>query len=160
MVPRAFFHQPGQLPEWQPAELTLSDLAESTLLLVTAAHRSMRDSERLLSLCLSPPDRRVARDAIDRLVSWGLLKSDDRSATTVGAFVGGLPISLQAGRLVAAGCGLHLMRQAAVLGAIMSTTPLPIVKPFGKNEEYEALLSKFAGQPISTSDQCRALLAQ
>jgi len=158
-VPQQFFSN-GVIQLWEPAELTLSDLAESALLLATASHRTMRAVERIMSLCIDKPDPRTVSDAIQRLVDWGLLRAKDRKATTFGAVIGQLPVSLQAGRLAVIGCCAGLMQPASVLAAILSTTPEPILKSLGAREEHEESLSRFSGRSVAAADRCGSLLAQ
>ena len=159
LVPQQFFSN-GVIQLWEPAELTLSDLAESALLLATASHRTMRAVERIMSLCIDKPDPRTVSDAIQRLVDWGLLRAKDRKATTFGAVIGQLPVSLQAGRLAVIGCCAGLMQPASVLAAILSTTPEPILKSLGAREEHEESLSRFSGRSVAAADRCGSLLAQ
>lgn len=159
LVPQQLFSN-GVIQLWEPAELTLSDLAESVLLLATAAHRTMRAVERIMALCIDKPDPRTVSDAIQRLIGWGLLKAKDRKATTFGAVIGQLPVSLQAGRLAVIGCCAGLMQPASVLAAILSTTPEPILKSLGAREEHEESLSRFSGRSVAAADRCGSLLAQ
>lgn len=146
--------------DWEPSELVLSDLAESSLLLATAQHRTMRNVEKMMSLCIDSPNSLVVTDAIRRLVGWGLLRGNDRKATTFGAIIGQLPLSLLAGRLATIGCCVGLMHQSAVLAAILSTTPEPILKVLGEREEHEESLSRFSGTAVASGNRSGALLAQ
>ena len=52
------------------------------------------------------------------------------------------------------------MSHAAVLGAIMSNTPEPILRSFGAAEEHERALGRFVGGPTIAADRSSALLAQ
>jgi HrpA-like RNA helicase len=159
LIPQKLWND-GVLPLWEPSELTLSDLAESSLLLATAAHRTMRAVDRIMSLCIDKPDPRTVTDAMQRLIGWGLLKAKDRKATTFGAVIGQLPVSLQAGRLAVIGSCAGLMQPASVLAAILSTTPEPILKSLGAREEHEESLSRFSGRVVASADRCGSLLAQ
>eukprot|EP01047_Picozoa_sp_COSAG01_P038277 COSAG01_NODE_3097_length_6590_cov_20.121707_5_plen_198_part_00 len=132
LVPRQYHLS---MPQWEPAELEVSDLAESALLLATSSHRAMRQVSVMMSRCLNPPKPPVVTDAMARLTRWGLLREGNEGsqrATTFGAIVGQLPLSLTAGRVVVIGSAVGLMAPAAVLGAIISTTPQPILRPFGE----------------------------
>ena len=89
----------------------------------------------MLANCLNPPESASVEDALERVTRWGLLQRSDKQlqrATTFGALVAQLPLSLTAGRLVVIGAAAGLLAPAIKLGAILSTTPQPILKPFGE----------------------------
>lgn len=58
-------------------------------------------------------------------------------------FLGGLPVSLEAAQLVAAGGKAGLLRPAAVLAAILNVTPFPIHRPFATYEAYRQNLLRW-----------------
>jgi HrpA-like RNA helicase len=109
------------------------------------------------------PDPKVAAGAIERLVEQGLLSRAGQQgalkATTVGAIVGQLPVSLAAGRVAVLGCARGVMRHAVLCAAIMSTSPQPIIKQFGRWEEHQRAVARFGGRAASGRDRAQALLA-
>jgi len=59
LIPKQLMADETRMPMWEPAELTLSDLAESSLLLATSTHRTMRNIDAIMARCLSAPDPQV-----------------------------------------------------------------------------------------------------
>ena len=52
------------------------------------------------------------------------------------------------------------LRHAVLLGAILSTTPEPIIKPFADQRAHADALMRFGGPAAKPGDKVEALLAQ
>ncbi len=71
----------------------------------------------------------------------------DASLTYYGELLANLCIPLEAARVVLAGGRAGLLWPCTILAGIMTTTPQPILRPFGRAEQarYSILLRRFSG---------------
>lgn len=154
------------VPTWEPPELTLSSLHEEMLLLTSSDHHSMHNASELMRTALDPPEDEVILAAQTFLVKLGALRLSGRQGRTVqeatpyGRALAALPLSLEGARIALRGMVDGQMRTTVLLGAIMSSTPAPILKPFGKQGQYEDNLKLFGGEAATPQDKAAGLMAQ
>ena len=154
------------VPQWEPPELELSSLHEEMLLLTSSEHRSMKNAAALLRSTLDPPDDETIAASQAFLVKLGAVRLGGRrgretmEATPYGRALASLPLSLEGARIAIRGMADGQLRTAVLLGAIMSTTPAPVLKPFGKKQQHTDNLQHFAGESTQPSDKAAALMAQ
>jgi HrpA-like RNA helicase len=155
------------LPMWEPPELTLSSLHEEMLLLASSHNRAMHNASTMLGSTLSPPQPEVIEASRRYLVNLGAIKLKTRrggvtteEATTYGRAIASLPLSLEGARLALRGMAEGQMRTFVLLGAIASTTPAPISKPFGNQAQWLENLRDYGGERLKVSDRAAGLMAQ
>jgi HrpA-like RNA helicase len=155
------------LPTWEPPELTLSSLHEEMLLLASSSNRAMQKVSAMLNSTLNPPEPEVIDAARKYLLNLGAIRLKRRrggnvseEATTYGKAIASLPLSLEGARLALRGMAEGQMRTCLLLGAIASTTPAPISKPFGQQAQWLENLRTYGGEELNVSDRAAVLLAQ
>jgi HrpA-like RNA helicase len=165
LVPRVAYDR--CCPRWEPPELSLSSLHSESLLLLTSAHRAMRNAVDLLAGTLDPPPAAVVEAAHRYLSNIGAIKARSSSrrrsgyeATPYGQALAALPLSLEGARLVLLGAAQGFLREASLLGSIMTTTPAPITKPFGDRRQHEQNLKSYGGDAVTPEDKVGSLMAQ
>lgn len=91
----------------------------------------------LLQKALDPPDPEVVKDALDLLVSIRALEKipprGRYEPTFYGRLLASFSLSFDASRIILKFGGIGLMRDGILLGILMDTQPLPILRPFGQN---------------------------
>jgi hypothetical protein len=81
------------------------------------------------------------------------------SPTIYGHLLADLPMSLDASRLVIRGASIELLKQSAVLAALMEAGPYPIMMPFGKSAVYMHFLKSYGAPEMKTPDTTNVLMA-
>lgn len=155
------------LPTWEPPELTLSSLHEEMLLLASSKNRAMQNVSTLLNSTLNPPEPDVIEAARQYLVNLGAIRLKSRRGTVVseeateyGRAVASLPLSLDGARLALRGMAEGQMRTSVLLGALCSTTPAPVAKPFGRQAQWHENLRMYGGEQLNVIDRTAVLMAQ
>jgi HrpA-like RNA helicase len=92
---------------------------------------------------MSPPEELTIKNALDTLNSALLLEDSHQrgkySPTLYGRLIASLPLSLESAILVVRGGQLGLLRETAILAALMDSSPLPIVHPFGHELQVSSI---------------------
>jgi len=92
----------------------------------------------LLQKCMSPPALITVTDALEFLEKMHLVvASPDKGRhayrpTKYGELVLSMPLSLESAMFVVRGGIAGYVRESVILGAIMDTTPFPILQPFSQ----------------------------
>lgn len=90
----------------------------------------------LLQKALDPPDPGVIKDALDLLVHIKALDKPSARGryepTFYGRLLASFSLSFDAALLVLKFGDIGLLREGILLGILMDTQPLPIVRPFGE----------------------------
>ena len=138
LVP-ATFAQHG-LPAFEPPGLLRSSLREETLMSLCSKSKATKFPASLFDSCLDPPARATLNGALHSLLAMGALRSPSSAPeetdlnallpTSQGRLLDALPVGLVAGKVALSCARSGLMREGAVLAALMSTTPLPIESSF------------------------------
>ncbi|KAK9817283.1 hypothetical protein WJX72_012211 [[Myrmecia] bisecta] len=133
---------------FETAAMTLLSLREQALVLLCSESRLMNDAAGLLATCMDAPGPMVVQHALDHLVAIsaativpGPKRTLRYEPTPLGRFLGSLPLSLKEAQMAVNGGRQGLLWEAAVLAAILSTTPFPIKQPFADKAQYEANLA-------------------
>ncbi|KAL6978391.1 RNA helicase [Sarracenia purpurea var. burkii] len=137
LVKGSFFNQ---LQEHErPAILRLS-LRQQVLLVCCAESKAINDPKVLLQKALDPPDPEVVEDALSFLVHiHALVKMPSRvryEPTFYGRLLGSFSLSLDASILILKFGDMGMLREGILLGVLMDTQPLPILRPFGQEPLY------------------------
>lgn len=93
----------------------------------------------LLQKCMNPPALITVTDALEYLEKLQLVvASPDRGRhayhpTKYGELLLSMPLSLESATFVVRGGTAGYVRESVILGAIMDTTPFPILQPFNQH---------------------------
>lgn len=94
-----------------------------------------------LSKSIDPPLETTVQNALIALESFEALKASQHRGklvpTKYGKLLASLPLSLESAILVVKGGQLGLLRESAVLAALMDSSPFPIVYPFGHESQVK-----------------------
>lgn len=86
---------------------------------------------------LDPPDPEVVEDALSLLVHiHALEKTSPRGRyepTFYGRLLSNFSLSFEASMLILKFGGMGMLREGILLGVLMDTQPLPILRPFGQD---------------------------
>ncbi|KAI8574747.1 hypothetical protein RHMOL_Rhmol01G0378000 [Rhododendron molle] len=134
LVEGSFFNQ---LQEFErPAIMRLS-LRQQVLLICCAESKPINDPKVLLQKALDPPDPEVVEDALSLLVHiHALEKTSSRGRyepTFYGRLLSNFSLSFESSMLILKFGGMGMLREGILLGVLMDTQPLPILRPFGQD---------------------------
>ncbi|XP_058212705.1 DExH-box ATP-dependent RNA helicase DExH8 [Rhododendron vialii] len=133
LVEGSFFNQ---LQEFEcPAIMRLS-LRQQVLLICCAESKPINDPKVLMQKALDPPDPEVVEDALSLLVHIHALEKTSRGRyepTFYGRLLSNFSLSFEASMLILKFGGMGMLREGILLGVLMDTQPLPILRPFGKD---------------------------
>lgn len=94
-------------------------------------------SSVLLQRALDPPDTEVVEDALDLLVRMQALERTTRGRyepTFYGRLLASFPLSFDASVLILKFGNIGMMHEGILIGILMDTQPLPILRPFGDDQ--------------------------
>ncbi|XAR61337.1 RNA helicase [Bertholletia excelsa] len=133
LVTRSFF---SQLDDHEcPAILRLS-LRHQVLLICCAESKAINDPKILLQKALDPPDPDLVEDALSLLVQIHALERTSHRARYEPTFYGRLlacfSLSFDASIIILKFGDMGMLREGILLGILMDTQPLPILRPFGQ----------------------------
>ncbi|GFY98712.1 zinc finger (CCCH type) helicase family protein [Actinidia rufa] len=172
LVTRSFF---SQLQDYEcPAILRLS-LRQQVLLICCAESKAINDPKDLEKLkvhnvafyttltapkALDPPDPEIVEDALSLLVRIRALeKTFPRGRyepTFYGRLLASFSLSFDASILVLKFGDMGMLREGILLGILMDTQPLPILRPFGK----DVLFGKYTDCYYSGDNKNTALIGR
>ncbi|EXC10294.1 Zinc finger CCCH domain-containing protein 31 [Morus notabilis] len=117
-----------------PSILRLS-LRQQVLQICCAESKAINDPKVLLQRTLDPPDPDVVEDALNLLVHMRTLeKTSPRGRyepTFYGRLLASFALSFDASVLILKFGDIGMLREGILLGVLMDTQPLPIIRPFG-----------------------------
>lgn len=133
LVTESFF---GQLEKYeQPAILRLS-LRQQVLLICCAESKVISDPKVLMQKALDPPKAEVVEDALHLLAQiHALEKTSSRGRyepTFYGRLLASFSLSFDASTLILKFADKGMLREGILIGVLMDTQPLPILRPFGQ----------------------------
>ncbi|KAH6823976.1 zinc finger helicase family protein [Perilla frutescens var. hirtella] len=152
MVTGSFY---GQLDDYEsPAILKLS-LRLQVLLICCAESRAINEPKALLQKAMDPPEPYVIEDALDLLVHMRALeKASSRGRnepTYYGRLLASFSLSFDASVLVLKFADIGLVREGIIFGVLMDQQPLPILRPFGlDNQVMEYTDNYYSGNSKNT----------
>lgn len=153
LVPRSAVRSSGNvlLDSYETPAIRLQALDKTVLALASSQNSAMADPARLLASALDPPEERHVLLSLRYLVDIRALaetQSRRRQAytpTAYGGILAEMPISLEAARIVFALASRGLPRLAALVGAVLSSSPKPIRRPFTNDEvSYADIVTRFS----------------
>ncbi|GMH20442.1 hypothetical protein Nepgr_022283 [Nepenthes gracilis] len=127
----------GKLQEYEfPAILRLS-LRLQVLSICCGQSKFINDPKVLLRKALDPPDPEIIDDALNLLVQMkALQKMQPRlryDPTFYGRLLASFSLSFDASVLILKFGSVGILREGILLGILMDTQPLPILRPFGQD---------------------------
>jgi len=151
-------------PKFENPQILMSSLRSETLLLCSATNSQISKPHQTMSQCVDAPEMDTITQSLGFLQrinaltytvkSNGKIPKTKVELTPFGQLLANLPLELDASRLVIAGALEGLLRPCVVLAAILSTSPHPIIKPFGagKSFKFRQTLERYGGRPITEED--------
>ncbi|KAL7589515.1 hypothetical protein Lser_V15G41368 [Lactuca serriola] len=157
LVTEPFF---GQLEKYEtPAILKLS-LRQQVLLTACAESRTINDPKLLLQKVMDPPKPGVVEDALDLLVHIRALETTSPRGryepTFYGRLLSSFSLSFDASMLILIFGEAGMLHEGIIMGILMDTQPLPIIRPFGQ----EALFSKFTDDYYNQNGKISGLMGR
>ncbi|KAL6564190.1 hypothetical protein OROMI_015640 [Orobanche minor] len=130
----------GQLEDYEsPAILKLS-LRHQVLLISCAESKAINEPKALLQKAMDPPDPDVVDDAMDLLVQMRALEKASlrtrHEPTFYGRLLASFTLSFDASVLILKFGEIGMIREGILLGILMDLQPLPILRPFGRDNQF------------------------
>lgn len=152
LITESFF---GHLPDYEPPAILKLSLRQQVLLICCAKSKAINDPKVLMQKALDPPDPNIVEDALSLLVQiQSLHKTSPRGRyepTFYGRLLSSFSLSFDASLLLLKFGEMGMLREGILLGVLMDTQPLPIVRPFGDEILYVKYTdSYFAGNYTDT----------
>ncbi|KAG0553883.1 hypothetical protein M758_12G048900 [Ceratodon purpureus] len=146
LVTRQLYHG---FPKNEMPQMQLFSLRKQVLMITSAESKAINDPILLLQKCINPPDLTTVTDALEFLEKLqAVVASPDKGRhayhpSKYGELLVSLPLSLESAIFVVRGGIAGYVRESIILGAIMDTTPFPIIQPFGQAFQYRMHLEGF-----------------
>ncbi|KAM7527062.1 hypothetical protein LguiB_030472 [Lonicera macranthoides] len=133
LVTGSFF---SRLEEHEPPAILRLSLRQQVLLICCAESKSINDPKVLMQKALDPPPPEVVEDALSLLVQiHALEKTSSRGRyepTLYGRLLASFSLSFDASVLILKFGDMGMLREGILVGILMDTQPLPILRPFGQ----------------------------
>ncbi|KAK6940982.1 Helicase, C-terminal, partial [Dillenia turbinata] len=137
LVTRSFFNC---LEEYECPSILRLSLRLQVLLICCSDSRAMNDPKALLQKALDPPAPEVVEDALHLLVQIKALEKlpprGRYEPTFYGWLLASFSLSFDASVLILKFGAIGMLREGILLGILMDTLPLPIVRPFGQENLF------------------------
>ncbi|KAK3020840.1 hypothetical protein RJ639_045522, partial [Escallonia herrerae] len=134
LVTGSFF---SRLEDHEPPAILRLSLRQQVLLICCAESKAINDPKGLLQKALDPPDPEVVEDAFSLLVQIRALeKASPRGRyepTFYGRLLASFSLSFDASLLIIKFGEMGMLREGILIGILMDTQPLPILRPFGQD---------------------------
>lgn len=164
MLPRGMY---AELAGYEVPAVKMLSLRKQALVLACAQSKVLQDPHFIFGHCLDPPEDSRVSDAIQFLTTIGALSasapptssssssllshklhphhksSPTFTPTDYGRLLVSLPLSLEASMVLVRGAQEGMLWEAALLAAMMDSSPFPIAQPFGRVSEHHRFLRKF-----------------
>ncbi|PON65915.1 Zinc finger CCCH domain-containing protein [Parasponia andersonii] len=132
LVTTSFF---STLEDYELPSILRLSLRQQVLQICCAESKAISDPNVLLQKTLDPPDPEVVEDALSMLVHMHTLeKTHPRGRyepTFYGRLLASFSLSFDASVLILKFGDIGMLREGILLGVLMDTQPLPILRPFG-----------------------------
>lgn len=136
LVTGSFF---SQLADYELPSILRLSLRQQVLLICCAASKAINDPKALLQKALDPPDVELVEDALSLLVHLHALEKNSRGRyepTFYGRLLASFTLSFDASVLILKFGERGMLREGILLGILMDTQPLPILRPFGQDNLF------------------------
>nr|XP_043621853.1 DExH-box ATP-dependent RNA helicase DExH8 [Erigeron canadensis] len=157
LVTESFF---GQLEKYETPSVLKLSLRQQVLLTTCAESRAINDPKVLLQKVMDPPSSEVVDDALELLVHiHALEKTSSRGRyepTFYGRLLSSFSLSFDASMLILKFGEAGMLREGIIMGILMDTQPLPIIRPFGE----DALFSKFTDDYYNQDGKLTGLMGR
>ncbi|XP_024967059.1 DExH-box ATP-dependent RNA helicase DExH8 isoform X2 [Cynara cardunculus var. scolymus] len=157
LVTESFF---GQLEKYETPSILKLSLRQQVLLTTCAESKAINDPKVLLQKVMDPPRSSVVDDALDLLVHIRALERTSPRGrfepTFYGRLLSSFALSFDASMLILKFGEEGMLREGIIIGILMDTQPLPIVRPFGQ----EALFSKFINNYYNEDSKITGLMGR
>ncbi|KAD3068668.1 hypothetical protein R6Q59_017306 [Mikania micrantha] len=157
LVTEPFF---GQLEKFEAPSILKLSLRQQVLLITCAESRAINDPKVLLQKVMDPPRPEVVDDALELLVHvHALEKTSPRGRfepTFYGRLLSSFSLSFDASMVIVKFGEAGMLREGIIIGILMDTQPLPIIRPFGQ----EALFSKFTDDYYNQDGKITGLMGR
>ncbi|OVA00221.1 zinc finger protein [Macleaya cordata] len=145
LVTRSFFHMFDD--HERPSILRLS-LRQQVLLVCCAESKAINDPKVLLQKALDPPDPEVVEDAISLLVQIHAIEKQTShrgryEPTFYGRLLACMTLSFDASVTILKFGDVGLLREGILIGILMDTNPLPILRPFGQDHLFAEYIGSY-----------------
>ncbi|XP_031739695.1 DExH-box ATP-dependent RNA helicase DExH8 isoform X2 [Cucumis sativus] len=151
LVTRSFYHN---FEDFERPDILRLSLRQQVLLICSTESKAINDPAVLLQKTLDPPDANVVEDALSLLVNMQALKRSPRGRyepTYYGSLLASFSLSFDSSVLILKFGDIGMLHEGILLGILMDTQPLPVLRPFGENNLYaEYIKSYFDGESIDT----------
>ncbi|KAK9281663.1 hypothetical protein L1049_004566 [Liquidambar formosana] len=136
LVTGSFF---SKLQDFECPSILRLSLRLQVLLICCAESKAINDPKVLLQRALDPPDPELVEDALRLLVHVHSLEKTPRGRyepTFYGRLLASFSLSFDASVLVLKFGDIGMLREGILLGILMDTQPLPILRPFGQENLF------------------------
>ncbi|XP_062088770.1 DExH-box ATP-dependent RNA helicase DExH8 isoform X2 [Humulus lupulus] len=132
LVTGSFF---SMFEDYEPPSILRLSLRQQVLQICCAKSKAMNDPKVLLQRALDPPRPDIVEDALNLLVHMRTLKKTSPRGryepTFYGRMLASFSLSFDASVLILKFGHIGMLREGILLGVLMDTQPLPILRPFG-----------------------------
>ncbi|XP_038905398.1 DExH-box ATP-dependent RNA helicase DExH8 isoform X2 [Benincasa hispida] len=151
LVTRSFYHN---FEDFERPDILRLSLRQQVLLICSTESKAINDPTVLLQKTLDPPAANVVEDALSLLVHMQALKRSPRcryEPTYYGSLLASFSLSFDSSVLILKFGDIGMLHEGILLGILMDTQPLPVLRPFGENNLYaDYIKSYFDGESIDT----------
>lgn len=151
LVTRSFYHN---FEDFERPDILRLSLRQQVLLICSTESKAINDPTVLLQKTLDPPAGNVVEDALSLLVHMQALKRSPRGRyepTYYGSLLASFSLSFDSSVLILKFGDIGMLHEGILLGILMDTQPLPVLRPFGENNLYaEYIKNYFDGESIDT----------
>ncbi|KAJ9547681.1 hypothetical protein OSB04_020224 [Centaurea solstitialis] len=157
LVTESFF---GQLEKYETPSILKLSLRQQVLLTTCAESKAINDPKVLLQKVMDPPRPSVVEDALDLLVHIRALEKTSHRGryepTFYGRLLSSFALSFDASMLILKFGEAGMLREGIIIGILMDTQPLPIIRPFGQ----EALFNKYTNNYYNEDSKISGLMGR
>jgi HrpA-like RNA helicase len=144
----------NKLQEHEPPAILRLSLRQQVLLICCAESRTINDPIGLMQKALDPPKAEVVEDAVRLLSKMSAIEKSARGRfepTFYGRLLATFCLSFDASVLILKFAQMGMLREGIILGVLMDSQPLPIIRPFGQDNLFaEYTKSYYVGDRVST----------
>ncbi|KAL7120266.1 hypothetical protein ACP275_02G112700 [Erythranthe tilingii] len=129
----------GQLEDYEAPSILRLSLRQQVLLISCAESKAINEPKALLQKTMDPPNPDVVEDALDLLVHMRAIKKASmrghHEPTFYGRLLSSFTLSFDASILILKFGNIGMLREGIIFGILMDLQPLPILRPFGQENQ-------------------------
>ncbi|XP_028085537.1 DExH-box ATP-dependent RNA helicase DExH8 [Camellia sinensis] len=137
LVTRSFFNE---LQDFECPTILRLSLRQQVLLICCAESKAINDPKVLLQKAMDPPDPEIVEDALSLLDHINALEKTSHRGryepTFYGRLLASFSLSFDASMIILKFGDMGMLREGILLGVLMDTQPLPILRPFAQDILY------------------------